>query len=605
MLKKLSLFAVVILLHSTGAISSAQDDVLTIDTFLSVDKIQPGQKFKLGVEITLNGKWHINSNKPNDEMLIPTVLQLEQATGFRFGEINYPRSKDVKFAFSETPVSVYERKALIWLEIEVLPSLDIAAGSVKLSGNLGYQACNDQICRMPMTVEIALNTEIVRPNEDVASINAERFPSKSGVGALQGQRDEEDNEIGALMAGKGFMLSLLFIFLGGLALNLTPCVYPIIPITVSFFVGQSSGKIGRSFFLAAIYVLGMSITYSALGVAAAMTGGLLGSSLQNPIVLMFIAAVFLAFAASMFGAFEIQPPAFLNQIAGGSRQGIVGSLLMGLTVGIVAAPCIGPFVLSLLTYVAAQGDPLTGFILFFVLSMGLGFPYLILGTFSGSVKNLPRSGEWMIWVKKVFGVIMIAMAVFFIKTLLPEMVYLALFIATLLFGGLYIGFIDSAKAGFFWFAPLKKMLGAAFIVFAGWMALSAWNETHAPHVDWQNYDENLVIAAKADNKAILIDFFADWCIPCKRIEKTIFSNKIVVEKSQNFLTLKADLTKENSEAVRNLRLKYNVRGVPTVILIASNGVEFKRYTDELIELSPARFAEIMSQAQAANIEVSP
>lgn len=573
------------------------EDVLTLEAFLNVNKISAGDEFKIGVQITLQGDWHVNSHKPNEEFLIPTVLSMDSIETFTLGEVNYPPGEEVKFSFSETPLSVYEGEALIWLMAKASPNLE--PGAVTLTGKLGYQACNDVSCLIPTKKSFEIQAEVVAAGAPVHPVNKAKFDAAAvQLGQLQGQRD--GNEIGALISGSGMILALVFIFAGGLALNLTPCVYPIIPITISFFVGQASGKMSKSFILALLYVLGMAITYSALGVTAALTGGLLGASLQNQWVLIAIAAVFLVFAASMFGAFEIRVPAFLSRMAGGSRQGAIGSLLMGLTVGIVAAPCIGPFVLSLLTYVAAQGDAVLGFVLFFVLSLGLGLPYLILGTFSGSIQKLPRSGEWMVWIKKVFGVIMIAVAIYFLNTMLPDLAYIILLTATMVLGGIFVGFLDKSKAGFRTFHLIKKSAGVVLIIFGLWTSASAWADANAPKIDWQPYSEELMAEAQASGKPIIIDFFADWCVPCRQLDKTLFSEPEVVAASEEFLALKADLTEEDSESVTNLRLQYNVRGVPTVILINERGREYRRYSDELLGIAPQEFVEIMNQAVSAN-----
>ncbi|MFQ5752293.1 MAG: protein-disulfide reductase DsbD family protein, partial [bacterium] len=362
------------------------------------------------------------------------------------------------FDFSEIPLSVYEGEILIWTKVQASERLDL--GKTKITGKFSYQACNDVSCLAPTDIPFEITTEVVDASAPRNFINEDKFETVNfELGELQGIRASSDNKIGQLLAGNGIFITLFFIFLGGLALNLTPCVYPIIPITISYFVGQASGKLVKSFFLALVYVLGMSITYSLLGVVAAMTGGLLGSSLQNPFILIAIAVIFLIFAASMFGAFEIRVPAFLSNFAGGSRQGVAGTLIMGLTVGIVAAPCIGPFVISLLTYVAAQGDPLVGFLMFFILSLGLGLPFLVLGTFSGLIKNLPRSGEWMVWIKKVFGVVMVGVAVYFISTLIPEPVYIVLLTTIAILGGIFVGFLDKSKATIHWFKGLKSGIG--------------------------------------------------------------------------------------------------------------------------------------------------
>ncbi|MFQ5675347.1 MAG: cytochrome c biogenesis protein CcdA [bacterium] len=592
------LITIFCLIASTGTGLKAQfgqaQDVLTVETFLSVDKIRPGDEFKIGVRATLNNDWHINSNKPSEDFLIPTVVEFDSVAGLEFGEIHYPNGEMKSFEFSETPLSVYEGSVVVWADVKA--SSAIGLGEMKISGKFAYQACNDLSCLIPTNKPFEILSSVVEKGSPIEKINEEKFSRKSSeLGELQGERN--GNEISKLFAGSGLLLTFGFIFLSGLALNLTPCVYPIIPITVSFFVGQASGKISRSFLLAMLYVIGMSVTYSALGVIAAMTGGLLGSSLQSPVVLIGIAAIFGLFAASMFGAFEIKVPAFLSNFAGGSRQGVAGSLFMGLTVGIVAAPCIGPFVLSLLTYVAAKGDPLTGFLLFFVLSMGLGLPYIFLGTFSSSIKNLPKSGEWMVWVKKVFGVIMIAVAIYFVNPLLSEAVYVVLLTATGVIGGAVVGFFDKSKASFSLFKGLKPMIGILMILFGVWTSVSAWAESNVEHFAWQSYVDQLIEQAQEEGKPVLIDFFADWCIPCKQIEKKLFTAPAIVAESKDFLTLKADLTKENSEWVKNLRMKYRVYGVPTIILLDGTGIEVRRFTDELVSFRPEKFQKIMAEVK--------
>ena len=179
------------------------------------------------------------------------------------------------------------------------------------------------------------------------------------------------------LAGWAIIWTLLGIFAGGMALNLTPCVYPLIPITVSYFGAQAAGASkseSRLFFLGLCYMAGLALTNSALGVIAALTGGLMGAMLQNPIVLIIVAAVLVLFATSLFGLWELRLPSGLTQSAAKSYSGYFGSLFMGLTLGVVAAPCIGPFVLGLLTWVAGMGSPWLGFLIFFTLSLGLAFP---------------------------------------------------------------------------------------------------------------------------------------------------------------------------------------------------------------------------------------
>ena len=199
---------------------------------------------------------------------------------------------------------------------------------------------------------------------------------------------------------------MLFVFLGGLALNLTPCVYPMIAITVSYF-----GSRQQRFSGALAYCAGIVVSYTILGAIAALTGGLFGALLQSKWVLLGIVALLVALALSMFGLYEIRPPQFLVQRAAGmsARAGQIGVFFLGATMGIVAAPCLAPFAVALLAYVGTSRQ----WWWFVVFSSGLALPYLILGTFSGLLSSLPKSGTWMVWVKRMFGVLLLAVAVWF------------------------------------------------------------------------------------------------------------------------------------------------------------------------------------------------
>ena len=247
------------------------------------------------------------------------------------------------------------------------------------------------------------------------------------VGLAHRKRSDRSNRIrssnsGALLTGQ-MIWTLLGVFAGGMALNLTPCVYPLIPITVSYFGGQAAkDQLGRGRLLihGVCYMLGLAVTNSTLGVVAALTGGLMGALLQNPVVLVGIAVILVGFAASLFGLWELRLPSGLTQAAAKSYTGYFGTLFMGLSLGIVAAPCIGPFVLGLLTWVAGMGSPVIGFLVFFVLSLGLGLPLSLLAIFAGQINKLPRAGGWMLWVRKVMGWVLVGMAVHFVRPVMPE-----------------------------------------------------------------------------------------------------------------------------------------------------------------------------------------
>jgi thiol:disulfide interchange protein DsbD len=510
------------------------------------------------IEARVAPGWHVNSHKPSEDYLIPTQVRIDPNPAVAAGEPRYPEGKSIKFAFAEKPLSVYEDR----FTVEVPVTFHGTAPGA-LTGAVEFQACNDKQCLAPASVKFETTGGLQVSGGSAArlaggAIALSQAPENPSAAAPQA----ESNDFGKLIERRGLFLALLAVFGWGLALNLTPCVYPVIPLTVSFFGGQAQGRSQRVLGLAALYVLGMATMYSALGVVAALSGRLFGVALQSPWVLAGVALVLVALALSMFGLYDIRVPTGLMQKAG-ARAGGAGAYAMGLLVGVVAAPCIGPVVLALLTFVASRQDAAFGFLIFFVLSLGLGLPYLFLAVFSGSLARLPRAGEWMEGVKRIFGWILLAMAAYFLKTALPAPLGIWLLPAVLLVGALALAVASRS---------LKPALrfGAAILFLAAAFFFVPREAPASEGPSWLPYSESAVRGA---GRPAVIDFAATWCAPCLELDHKTFVDPRVREALSRRALFKADLTRAASPESIALTEKYQILGVPTVIFLDASGKE--------------------------------
>jgi len=284
MRKLFSLFTLFLIFSQVFAQNS--NEIISARIISSVDKIKPGDSYQIAVEVQIKEPYHINAQKPSEDYLIPTTLNLKSGEGIAIGQYTYPDAEMKTFAFSESPLAVYEETIYIFTTISVSP--DYTGTEIPLNGTIGYQACDDQTCQAPDELSFSEMLPVASPDEKITPINQDIFASMPTAAQISTENVEESG-LSKTLAQKGWFLTFALVFLGGLALNLTPCVYPLIPITISYFGGQAEGKRGSVVSHAIIYVLGMAITYSILGVIAAITGSLFGAALQNPIVLIFIA----------------------------------------------------------------------------------------------------------------------------------------------------------------------------------------------------------------------------------------------------------------------------------------------------------------------------
>ena len=401
--------------------------------------------------------------------------------------------------------------------------------------------------------------------------------------------------------GGSWTMALGIIFLAGVATSLTPCVYPMIVIPVSVFGARQAESKVQAAKLSAAFVLGIATLFTPMGVVAAMTGGVFGAALANPIVLGVLAAIFLALAASMFGAFDLDLPSGLkNRLAMAGGVGVKGAFVLGLVNSLIAAPCTGPVVGFLLTWVGTSQNVVFGALAFFTYSIGLGLLFFMVGTFS---MGLPKSGAWLEHVKSVFGVVMVAAAIYFVRDLIPGLTDLAertpRFLgigAALVVVGIAIGAIHLSFHHTPVITRVRKGLGVAAAV-AGCTVFVLYLEALPPgaKLKWLDDYEGAKQMAMTSGKPLLVDFGASWCGACGELDRHTFADPRVVKEGQRFIPVKIDLSPgKDTPEKQELLTSYSHKGLPLVVLHHTTGEEAARVTNFV----PAeRFLEIMRTVQ--------
>jgi thiol:disulfide interchange protein DsbD len=527
------------------------------------------------LDVVVDPGWHVNAHDPDRPYLIPTELEIAAPPGTSVAAIRYPDAVVRTLAFAGgTPLRLYEGH----FTITVVLAGDSIGG---VTGRLRYQACNDERCLPPQTLPVTLT----------AGALAEQARPHAGGGTdrAAGGAPRPPARFETWMRERGLVATLAIAALFGLALNLTPCVYPLISVTIAYFGGQSVNASGKVALLASIYVLGIAITFSALGVAAALSGGLFGSALQQPSVLLAVALVLVLLAASNFGLYQLRMPSALVQRAGKASTGVAGALVMGLTMGVVAAPCVGPIVVALLLFVAARQDAALGFALFFALALGMGAPYVALAIAAGSIRRLPRSGEWLRWVEHLFGFVLLGMALFFLAPVLGGGVVDVAMPLLIAIAGVYLGFLDSAGRTLAAFVPVRRVVGIAALIGAVWVAIPRAESA----IEWQPFSPQALAAAAAAGRPAAVDFTAGWCLPCRENDRITFRDPRVAAEAERFAMLRADVT-ETSDETERWMASLEIVGVPTIVLFDPHGVEAGRSVGFV---EPAKLLALMRNAR--------
>ncbi len=549
-----------------------------IRAYVSHTGVAPGGHLQLAVVYQLPPDHHIQLN----EFLFAAPGEGEP---FSLGEPVLPPGKD----WEGDPVFI--GKVVVRYDLALSRSAELGDRDLRLIA--GFQACSEKpiyACFAPEEKELTVAIRIVasgtpiqpqfsqyfrgaRPPEavgtppEVVPIDGEsedeawleEAPAPDDAGdAVNTQEGLAEKLRGAL--AKGSWIAFLIVFIAGFLTSFTPCVYPMIPITIGFMVKTATGKLS-GFILSLFFVLGIAIVYSTLGLAAALGGGVFGSALQSSAVGIVIAAVFAVMGISMLGAFDLTLPSGMQtKLQGNRRGGLVGALLMGGVTGIVASPCVGPVLVVLLTWVAQIGSPVYGFTLLFTFAFGLGLLFLLLGTFVGVVAAMPKAGAWMQSVKHYFGWVFLALAVYFLRTTIGPVLAMILYGVVQILFAAYIGALTPLAPDVGKWARFRKGIGVIFLILGilnlaggiatqrGWFRMggASLESTKTGVVSglvWLDDEAEALARALEEGKPVLLDFPAEWGGACRELDEKAWVEPRGVEEVGRFILRRLEFTK--------------------------------------------------------------
>lgn len=445
--------------------------------------------------------------------------------------------------------------------------------------------------------------------------------SESSFNKAATEELSESDRIADMLSSDSIWLTLLFFFGVGLLLAFTPCVFPMIPILSSIIVGQGAElTTRRAFTLSLVYVLAMASTYTIAGVLAGIFGANLQAAFQNPWILGSFSVIFVVLALSMFGFFELQLPASVqakladisNKQQGGTLAGVA---VMGFLSALIVGPCVAPPLAGALIYIGQTGDALLGGAALFALSMGMGLPLLAVGTAAG--KYMPRAGGWMDAVKAVFGVALLAVAIWMLSRILPDSISLLLWAILAISSAVYLGALDAVTSGW---QKLWKSLGIILLAWGIFILIgvaSGGKSSLTPLAHWAGaassstqtsvnaHDlfqrvnsaaelDKALADAKNKKQVVMLDFYADWCVSCKEMEQFTFTDAGVAQKMQQMTLLQIDLT-DNSSEHQALLKRFGLVGPPAILFFDANGDE-RRGLRVVGFMKASPFAQQLSKA---------
>ncbi|MFP6817440.1 MAG: protein-disulfide reductase DsbD [Pseudomonadales bacterium] len=550
--------------------------------FLPVD-----QAFVLSTELAADGAVLVRWDMVDGYYLYRHRFGFDVRTSAEFAEsdvvLGAPEIAPGKKKFDDYfgDVEVYYHQAQARVPVE--------SGSGAVEVGISYQGCADMgLCYPPETKWVAFN------------LATGGGPSALGGSAPGGSivPQTEARALASMLADGGLMMSLFLFFIAGLGLAFTPCVLPMVPILSSIIVGDSDNiNRTRAFTLSVAYVLGMALTYAAVGTAVGLFGASLNlqAALQSAPVLSAFAVVFVVLSLSMFGFYELQLPQnwqnglnVLGQKAGGGKH--LSVTVMGSLSSLIVSPCVSAPLAGALIYLSSTGDAVLGGTALLALGLGMGVPLIVIGASGGHL--LPRAGAWMNSVKAVFGVLLLAVAVWLLERVVPPGITLLLWAALAIGSGVYLGALDFAPRegwGQLWKASgaISFVYGVLLLIGAASGAedplnplqnvVGARSEQPAEQLTWYPVDDLADLqaglqSAGAAGQPVLLDLYADWCISCKVMERSVFPKPEVASRLARFRLLRADVTDNNAQH-KALLERFGLFGPPSMMFFAEDGRE--------------------------------
>lgn len=560
-----------------GPETTAETPTVNLSAKASPERLPPGAA----------GAVRIRFGIPEGYKLYATEISIspEPAEGVLFGEPVQPPSVEAREP-DGTPARFYKEPVEVELPVTVAESA--AAGTRELGLSVRFRGCSETKCFLPETkrlaVPLAVEPKAPATSTPPAPAVSPTTETSAPVGLVERRASETDepNRFRQTSERFGLIGVLVAAFLWGVFTSLTPCVYPMIPVTISVIGARGEGGVARGFWLSLVYVFGMSLTYALFGVIAAWSGGLFGAYSDHPAVRITVSTVFLLLALSMFDIFHIQmPSAVSSRLNRFSGRGFTGVFLTGAAAGMVVGPCVGPMLVGLLVYIATLGSKVQGFLIMWSFALGMGVLFMVIGAFSGAASALPRAGQWMATVKNAFGALMLGIALYYVRPLLPEPAFFLILGALLIGAGIFIGALDAMPETPSRTIRLRKTVGwiclALGIAYAARFALgdgliARHNLTPGgPAIAWRTDLADSLATAAARETPVMVDFFAEWCTACDELDHKTFADPDVIRASEDFVAVRLDSTKPDAAHIRDILKRYRIVGLPTVLFLDETG----------------------------------